>query len=74
MDFDPVQWEIEQLDKLKKLSEASYGWDEEDKQYNSRVKLIQKQSIARQKVVLLLKESRESSASSPPPRTPRSPS
>ena len=48
MDFDPLQWELDQLDKLKKLAEA-YGWDEGDKQYNSRVKLIQKQSIARQK-------------------------
>ena len=48
MDDDPLQWEINQLDKLKELAEA-YGWEIGGIQFKKRMKLIQMQSVARQK-------------------------
>lgn len=47
-DDDPLQWELDQVDKLDQLA-AVYGWEKGDKNYNARIKLIQVQSVARQK-------------------------
>ena len=47
-DDDPLQWELDQVDKLDKLATV-YGWDEDHKDYKTRLKLIQVQSVARQK-------------------------
>ena len=47
-DDDPLQWELDQVEKLDVLA-GRYGWDEDGKEYKTRLKLIQVQSVARQK-------------------------
>lgn len=47
---DPLQWELDQLDKLDHLA-ARYGWSEDCKEYLTRVKLIQAQSVGRQRAL-----------------------
>ena len=47
-DDDPLQWELDQLQKLDQLA-AAYGWDPAGRDYKSRTKLIRVQSVARQK-------------------------
>ena len=48
---DPLQWELDQLEKLDKLADK-YGWTEIGKDYQARVKLIQAQSMGRQKALV----------------------
>ena len=43
-----MEWELGQVEKLDKLA-GVYGWDEDGKDYQARLKLIQVQSVARQK-------------------------
>jgi hypothetical protein len=46
--YDPVQWELDQLEKLDTLIEK-YGWEEGSANVESRIKLIQRQSVTRQR-------------------------
>jgi hypothetical protein len=48
VDDDPMQWELDQIDKLNELADV-YGWEKHGKEYQKRVKLIQAQSVGRQK-------------------------
>ena len=49
MDDDPMQWELDQIEKLKRAF-IEYDSSTQDAAYKSRLKLIQKQSIMRQRM------------------------
>ena len=38
-DDDPLQWELDQVDKLDKLATV-YGWDEDHKDYKTRPTIV----------------------------------
>ena len=43
---DPLDWELEKIEKLKRLADA-YGWDEDHKEYKAKLKGIQALGKAR---------------------------
>ena len=47
---DVLQWELDQVEKLEKLADI-YDWASDSKEYRQRLKLIQLQSVARQKAL-----------------------
>lgn len=52
-DDDPIQWELDQLDKLDNTLAKRYGWTKDSHHYKMRVKLIQQNAISRQKAMLM---------------------
>ena len=57
-DADPLDWELEQLQKLKRLAEA-YGWGEDHPQYKAKLKGIQAQGKERLSAALRKKQGGE---------------
>ena len=54
-DADPLDWELEQLQKLKRLAQA-YGWWEDHSQYKAKLKGIQAQGKERLSAALRKKQ------------------
>ena len=57
-DADPLDWELEQLQKLKRLAQA-YGWGEDHSQYKAKLKGIQAQGKERLSAALRKKQGGE---------------
>ena len=57
-DADPLDWELEQLQKLKRLAQA-YGWGGDHSQYKAKLKGIQAQGKERLSAALRKKQGGE---------------
>jgi len=60
---DPLDWELEQVQKLKRLAEA-YGWGEDHPQYKAKLKGIQAQGKLRDVAALRKKQGEKKKAGS----------
>ena len=60
---DPLDWELEQVQKLKRLAQA-YGWGEDHPQYKAKLKGIQAQGKLRDVAALRKKQGEKKKAGS----------